>query len=403
MQLIVLLCALSAALAPAGDVAFIDTAVGDGGAVCLVGAGGGAARQIGPGQQDGPPRWSVDGEWLAFETATSGGRAIQVVRADGSDARSVGSGLWCTAPAWSTDGSRLIYCSAPDRQTPGQVRVLDLNSGEDSAWGNGGAGIVQPVWMPYSALMQALDPGKPIQVGGMDLPRFLSEARMALGQVLSQTPPEALLAVRLLPDLSGDRPAVRTDIVLVSKSEVLPLLNVADPERAARGATVWSVTPNWRKYRLRSGAPEPRRFGAFPLEDPGETTRIAFESDEGGDREIMILGRRGVANVSNHRAADWNPVWSPDGDNLAFESFRGGSRGIYNVYADTAHVTPIAVEANVNCWSPAWSPDSRHVAFVADRGGQAEIYRAGKQEEEWTLLTTSGGPKASPAWRPVHE
>jgi len=403
MQLMALFCALSGALAQSGEIAFVDATAGDGGAVCIVDAAGGEVRQIGPGRQDGHPRWSPDGTWLAFETAIPAGRGIHLVRSDGTDGRLVGVGDWCTAPAWSTDGTRLIYCSAPAGGPPGPVRVLDLNSGEDAAWGNGAPGIVQPVWMPYSALMQALDPGKPLEVPGMDLPRFLVEARMGLLQVLVKTPPEAFLGLRLAPDLSGDRPTVRTDIVLVSRSEVLPLLGIADPERAARQATVLNVIPNWIDYELESSTAANRNFGNYTLADPGETTRIAFESNEGGDREIMVLGRRGIANVSNHRAADWNPVWSPDGDNLAFESFRNGYRGIYDVYADTAHVTPLAAEPGVNCWSPAWSPGSRHLAFVSDRGGQAEIYLTGPRDKEWTTLTSSGGPKAAPAWRPVRE
>lgn len=402
MQLVALLCTFSGVLSFSGDVAYIDTAAGEGGAVCIVNAAG-ETRQLGPGRHDGPPQWSHDGEWLAFETASDQGRTLHVVRADGNDGRSVGVGTWCTAPAWSTDGTRLIYGSATAPGVPGQIHVLDLNSGEDQTWGGGGAGIVQPAWMPYSELMQALDPGKPLHVEGMDLPRFLAEARMELSQVLSQVSPEAILAIRLLPDMGGDRPTVRTEIVLVSKSEILPLLNIADPERASRRATLGYIVPNWRKYRFSKNAPEARSFGAYAMDDPGETTRIAFESNEAGDREIMILGRRGVANVSNHRAADWNPVWSPDGDNLAFESFRGGTRGIYNVFADTAHVTPIAASPEANCWSPTWSPDGEYVAFVTDRGGQSEIGYVRQQQEKWTMLTNSGGPKAAPAWRPVRK
>lgn len=401
---IALCCAFFSPLAQADEIAFVDAAAGDGGAVCLISAEGGEARQIGPGKQDGAPRWSPDGEWLAFETAAPGGRGLHVVRADGTDGRTVGAGPWCTTPAWSTDGIRLIYSSAPASGTPGQLHVLDLNTGEDAVWGGGATGIVQPVWMPYNDLVLFLSPEKPINVAGVNVPLFRSEARMEVNQILAKTAPEAILAIRLMPDLSDDRSAVRADLVLVSKSEVLPWIDLAAQGRAARGAAVWAVTPNWPKYRLGASAPGDRSFGAFPLEDLGQATRIAFESNEGGDREIMVLvGKRGIVNVSNHRAADWNPVWSPDGDNLAFESFRGGFRGIYDVFTDTAHVTPLAVEPGVNCWSPAWSPDSRRLAFVADGSGQAEIYLAGPGDKAWTLLTTAGGPKAAPAWRPVHQ
>lgn len=402
MQLMALICTLAGALSQTGEVAFVDSDAGLGGAVFVMGVDGGEMRQVGPGLQDGPPRWSPDGEWLAFETGTPAGRGLHVVRADGSGGRLVGTGPWCTTPAWTTDSSRLIYGSAPAAGTPGQIRVLDLNTGEDAIWGNGAVGIVQPVWMPYNDLVLFLSPETPIEVEGVDVPRFRAEARMEVEQIDAETPPEAFLAIRLLPDRAGDRPVIRTDLVLVSRSEVLPWLSVADRDRAARGATVWAVTPNWRKQTHGPAMASPAEFGAYPLEELGQTTRIAFESNEGGDREIMVLvGKRGIVNVSNHRAADWNPVWSPDGDNLAFESFRGGTRGIYNVYTDTAHVTPLAAAADANCWSPTWSPDSQSLAFVSDRRGQAEIYHTGNSGGEWKQLTVTGGPKAAPAWRPV--
>lgn len=403
MHVIALGCALTATLAPADEIAFVDAAAGEGGAVCLISAEGGEARQIGPGKQDGAPRWSPDGAWLAFETASPAGRGIYLVRADGTEGRIVGTGDWSTAPAWSPDGTRLTYSSAPVGGPPGPVRVLDLNSGDDTAWGNSMPGIVQPVWMPFTGLMLALDPEQSLEVPDVNMTALRSEARMNQADLKSKTLPEAILGLRLSPDLSGDRPTVRTDIVLITRSQVLPLMSIADSERAARLATVLDAVPNWIDYELEVAATAGRAFGNYSLVDPGETTRIAFESNEGGDREIMILGRRGVANISNHRAADWNPVWSPDGDNLAFESFRGGFRGIYDVFADTAHVTPLAAKPGVNCWSPAWSPDGAHLAFIADGSGQAEIYIAGPREKTWTLLTSSGGPKATPAWRPVRQ
>ena len=403
MHVIALGCALFTTLARADEIAFVDAAAGDGGAVFLISAEGGEALQLGPGKQDGAPRWSPDGAWLAFETTSPVGRGIYIVRADGTEGRIVGTGDWCTAPAWSTDGSRLTYCSAPAGGPPGPVRVLDLNSGDDAVWGNSTPGIVQPVWMPFTGLMLALDPEQSMEVPGVNMTVLRSEARMNQAELKSETLPEAILGLRLSPDLSGDRPTVRTDIVLITRSQVLPLMDLADPERAARHATVLDAVPNWIDYELDSAGTASQTFGNYAFADPGETTRIAFESNEGGDREIMILGRRGIANVSNHRAADWNPVWSPDGDNLAFESFRGGFRGIYDVFADTAHVTALAAEPGVNCWSPAWSPDSGHLAFIADGSGQAEIYTAGPREKEWTLLTRVGGPKSAPAWRPVRQ
>lgn len=403
MRMTALFCLLAVATAPGGEIAYVDLAVGRGGAVHVADTKGGAVRLVGPGAEDGAPFWSPDGDWIAFEVSTPEGRRIHVVRGDGGDGRTLPGGPWCTAPAWSTDGARLLYIESPSPGAPGVLRVMELNTGEVTTWGNGAPGLMQPVWMPFSELMKALNPKQPIEIEGIDVPRFREEARMSLAQVLSKTPPEAALAIRALPELSQGNALVRTELVLVSRSVILPLLRVADPARAKLKASLWAIAPNWTDVSFGPAGDSSRAFGRRALEEPGETSRIAFESNEGGDREILLLHKRGVANISNHRAADWNPVWSPDGDNLAFESFRGGTRGIYNVYADTAHVKPLAVAEGAGCWSPAWSPDGEHLAFISDRDGVPTLFTVESDGGAWKLVAPDGGPQAAPAWRPRPE
>lgn len=403
MRVSALICLLAATTAPGGEIAYIDLASGVGGAVHVADTESGATRLVGPGAEDGAPVWSPAGDWLAFEVSTLEGRRIHVVRADGGDGRTLAGGPWCTAPAWSTDGARLLYVESPSPGAPGVLRVLELNTGVATTWGNGAPGLMQPVWMPFSELMKAMHPDQPIEIEGMSVPRFLDEARMSLAQVLSKTPPEAALAIRALPELSQGGGMVRTELVLVSRSEILPLLRVADPARAKLKASLWSVAPNWTDMSFGPAPEVSPAFGGRALEKPGATSRIAFESNEGGDREILLLHKRGVANISNHRAADWNPVWSPDGDNLAFESFRGGTRGIYNVYADTAHVRPLAVAEGAGCWSPTWSPDGERIAFISDRDGAPTLYLVETDGGTWKTVVSEGGPQAAPAWRPGSE
>jgi Tol biopolymer transport system component len=129
--------------------------------------------------------------------------------------------------------------------------------------------------------------------------------------------------------------------------------------------------------------------------------RLAFESNDGGDREVFVLSLKiGAYDVSNDKAADWNPVWSPDGKWLAFESFRGGKRGIYKVFPETAHVSPIVSSKAHNVWSPTWSPDGEWIAYVSDQTGDPELFAAPVEGGTPVQLTDRVGPDFAPSWRP---
>jgi len=398
---LILAFTLAALAARADEIAFVDLLRGNGGAVCVIDTENTTVRQLGPGKSDGAPRWSPDGRWLAFESNTETGRGIFLVRADGTEGRAIGSAPWSTAPAWFPDGTRLAYSAAPAPGAPAQVIDLELNSGRETPWAAGAFGIAQPSWLPFTGLMLALAPGKFPELPGVNVSRLREEARMRDEDLKADTQPLAILALRFVPHLAGETHVVKTEPVLISRSEVLPLLALPELKWSAAGAVLWGIAPNWEKPKFDHEASREAEFGT-PLREKGATMRIAIESNDGGDREILMIHKRGMVNLSNHRAADWNPVWSPDGDNLAFESFRGGSRGVYNVYADTAHVTPIAVADNADSWSPAWSPDGKRVVFVSDREGAPALFTVVPGESDWEALATGGSP-AAPAWRPEAE
>jgi|tagenome__1003787_1003787.scaffolds.fasta_scaffold20987246_4 Tol biopolymer transport system component len=78
-----------------------------------------------------PVEFSPDGKHLAYAQAGDG-TAITVANADGSDAQEVGQGLGAEQLSWSPDGSRLAFFAAqPAGQVPGNdVSILDLATGE---------------------------------------------------------------------------------------------------------------------------------------------------------------------------------------------------------------------------------------------------------------------------------
>jgi Tol biopolymer transport system component len=86
---------------------------------------------------DGEPRWSPDGQWIAFDRLKKGGIggpngridlvAVFIVRSDGTGLRQLTSG-WGTQPAnpdWSPDGSKIVYTSAG--AFPAPVSIYTIN------------------------------------------------------------------------------------------------------------------------------------------------------------------------------------------------------------------------------------------------------------------------------------
>ncbi len=176
-------------------------------------------------------------------------------------------------------------------------------------------------------------------------------------------------------------------------------------------------------------------------------TEIAFTARSGRSRgkELYIVGMDGqdLRKVTNNRSYNLFPRWSPDGQWLAYTSYRTGAPGIYlrNVstgaekevirfggakapggfspdgvwlYAgvsqagnsDIYRVRVIggASEKVAEGWglevSPSPSPDGRRIAFVSDRGGSPQIYVKTVGVAGETRISSGTGYATSPSWSP---
>jgi TolB protein len=82
----------------------------------------------GPGCDDRGPRWSPDGQFLAFTRALPGGtEGVGIMGADGSDARLVLPTLHAAGPVWSPDGQRVALTRLDGS---GHIYVLALEGGD---------------------------------------------------------------------------------------------------------------------------------------------------------------------------------------------------------------------------------------------------------------------------------
>jgi serine/threonine protein kinase len=85
-----------------------------GGGVYVVPTLGGEARLLAKGGYS--PRFSPDGEWIAYGVAASLGSRIDVAPAAGGPSRTVTAGFYLAqAPVWSADGRHLLFWGQRDR------------------------------------------------------------------------------------------------------------------------------------------------------------------------------------------------------------------------------------------------------------------------------------------------
>jgi len=104
--------------------------------------------------------------------------------------------------------------------------------------------------------------------------------------------------------------------------------------------------------------------------------RVAWSRwTKGGFRDIAVLdladGR--VISVTNDRALDLGPVWSPDGRALFFASDRSG---IFNIYRHELETGALAQVTNVKTLAvmPAVSPDGKTLAYVGYTSAGHDLY-----------------------------
>lgn len=172
--------------------------------------------------------------------------------------------------------------------------------------------------------------------------------------------------------------------------------------------------------------------------------RIAFINGSGDRKELFMLDLdNGTSRqLTRFGTLTLSPVWSPDGQEIVFCSYRAGFPALYTIRLATGAVRRLRPHGTLNItpdWgprgliaatlnrdgdqeiyllnpqgeikerlthspgidlSPSFSPDGRQVAFVSNRQGNPQIYVMPIQGGAARRLTFSGSYNVSPAWSP---
>ena len=141
-------------------------------------------------------------------------------------------------------------------------------------------------------------------------------------------------------------------------------------------------------------------------------TRIAFmstRSDDNGEIFVMNPDGKRVRRLTRHLQYDAVPAWSPDGQKIAFMSYRdehrfkgwGSINGeIYVMNADGANPINLTQSPERADGSPSWSPDGKQIVFHVFEQGIADIWVMSSDGGNPRNLTNHDALDSYPDWSP---
>ena len=365
------------------------------GAVFSAPSSGGPPRQEVPANRDGPittAAWSPDGRSILY----AAGYSITIRGPDGGT-RVVARLLEPATCAWSPD-AELIACSSGNARyvslgpqfgnlSPNRIAVIRVRDGAVASASDSSSINVSPVWSRDGRWLYYISnrDGK----GDVYAQRMTRDGRAdgsslrlttGLGaQTISLSADGSRLAYALLsatshvwslPVPAGAAVSAAGATPVTSGSQVIENLTVSYDER-------WlvfdsNVAGNSDIYRVSVTGGEPERLTSDPSDDfagalSPDGSEVAFHSWRSGSRDLWVqpLDGRPIQHVTTSPEHEWTPEWSRDGNALMYLVGAGldkRSLSIARRDANGAWGTPTQRFAEGT--SPDYSPDGRFVTYT---------------------------------------
>ncbi|MHB0949035.1 MAG: S41 family peptidase [Gemmatimonadaceae bacterium] len=362
----------------------------------IVPRGGGAARRLTSFQgETSNPKFSPDGRTIAFSAEYGGNTDVYVVPASGGQPKRL---TWHPGAdqvqGWTPDGKSVVFASGRASDAPsaaprfwtvpadggveqpmimprayqgkiapdGRRVAYRLNNSWDEERRNYRGGQNRPIWIMDLASHDVVTPPwsgskdvDPVWSGDQVL--FISDRDGVANVWAYDTKSRAVRQLTQFTDFDVKTLDANGDAVVFEQAGSVHLLDPRSGQHhavaiTAEGDFPWMM-PHWEDVT--------QRITNLALSPSGK--RVAVEAR--GEVFTVPAEKGDVRNLTNASgSAEIWPVWSPDGQSIAYFSDRSGEYRLY--IAPQGGIGPareIVLPEPSRPYTPAWSPDGRRLAF----------------------------------------
>jgi eukaryotic-like serine/threonine-protein kinase len=356
------------------------------------------------------PKWSPDGQWIAFQRRDSTGLHTFLMSPIGGSERKLRDG-GCIGLSWSSD-SKALACGADKG-----LLLISAETGDarQLTFPPNGKQDVFPTFSPDGRRLLFIEGGRRTRV---DCDLYLLELKSDLSarakprRVTNERANDSGRAAPALAWTADGRAAIwamsetspyamtlyRVPVLRAGPIEPLPFAGWRVSYPAVRRNRLvysrWSVDIDiWRadghtaeRYPVSSTEVE------YNPQFSPDAKHIALESNRSGAMEIWVANSDGTEPVQfSHFGWSGSPTWSPDGRWIAFNAYTASSRWDLWVAESGGGKPRRLTDGPGSSGDPSFSHDGNWVYFGNDRTGHSEVFRMPFSGGQTMQITRSGG------------